>query len=63
MRRSNVRIIGIPEGVERERRLEGIFEQMIAENSPNLGKETAFVSKRQRRPLPKSIKIDQHPNM
>ena len=34
MRRSNVRIIGIPEGVERERGLENVFEQIVAEKRP-----------------------------
>ena len=33
MKRSNIRIIGIPEGVEKERGLEEIFEQIVAENS------------------------------
>ena len=39
---SNVRIIGIPEGVEKERGLEEIFEQIVAENFPNLAKETSI---------------------
>ena len=33
MKRSNVRIIGIPEGVEKNRCLEEIFEQIVAETS------------------------------
>ena len=33
MKRSNCRIIGIPEGVEKNRGLEEIFEQIVAENS------------------------------
>ena len=53
MKRSNVRIIGIPKEVEKERGLEEIFEQIVAENFPNLAKE-AFVSERQRGPLPSS---------
>lgn len=40
IKHSSVRIIGIPEGVERG--LEGIFQQIIAENLPNLGKETSI---------------------
>ena len=40
MKGSNVRIIGIPEGVEKNRSLEEIFEQIVAENFPNLAKET-----------------------
>ena len=42
MKRSNVRIIGIPEGVEKERGLEEISEQIVAENFPNLAKETSI---------------------
>ena len=38
MKRSNVRIIGIPEGVEKNRGLEEIFEQIVAENFPNLAR-------------------------
>ena len=36
MKCSNVRIIGIPEGVEKNRGLEEIFEQIVAENFPNI---------------------------
>ena len=40
MKRSNVRIIGIPKGAEKNRGLEEIFEQIVAENFPNLARET-----------------------
>ena len=40
MKRSNVRIIGILKGVEKERALEEIFEHIVAENIPNLARET-----------------------
>ena len=40
MKRSNVRIIGIPKGVEKNRGLEEIFEQIVAENFSNLARET-----------------------
>ena len=39
MKRSNVRIISIPKGVEKNRGLEEIFEQIVAENFPNLARE------------------------
>ena len=39
IKRSNVRIILIPEGVEEERRLEDIVDQIMEENFPNLGLE------------------------
>ena len=42
MKHSNVRIIGIPKGMEKERVLEEIFEQIVAENIPNLRNETSI---------------------
>uniref|UniRef100_A0A452VDF0 ubiquitinyl hydrolase 1 n=2 Tax=Ursus TaxID=9639 RepID=A0A452VDF0_URSMA len=53
----NIRIIGIPEEEERERGAEGILEQIIAENFPDLGKEAGIqVQEAQRTPL----KIDKN---
>ena len=37
----NLRIIGIPEGVEKDKGMENIFEEIIAGNFPNL-KDTEF---------------------
>ena len=37
---TNIHIIGVPEGEEREKRSEKIYEEIIAENFPNMGKET-----------------------
>uniref|UniRef100_A0A8C3W373 L1 transposable element RRM domain-containing protein n=1 Tax=Catagonus wagneri TaxID=51154 RepID=A0A8C3W373_9CETA len=39
VKRTNIRIIGVPEGEEREKGTEKIFEEIIAENFPNMGKE------------------------
>ena len=36
----NIHIIGVPEGEEREKGPEKIFEEIIAEKFPNMGKET-----------------------
>ena len=36
---TNTHIIGVPEGEEREKGPEKIFEEIIAENFPNMGKE------------------------
>ena len=36
---TNIRIIGVPEGEEREKGPEKIFEEIIAENFPNMGKK------------------------
>ena len=37
---NNIRIIGVPEGEEREKGPEKICEEIIIENFPNMGKET-----------------------
>ena len=37
---ANICIIGIPEGEERENRIGNVFEEIIAENFPNLKKKT-----------------------
>ena len=41
MKRTNIHIIGVPEEVERERGRKKIFEEIIVENFPNMGKEIA----------------------
>ena len=38
---NNIRSIGVPEGEEREKGPEKIFEEIIIENFPNMGKEIA----------------------
>ena len=38
---NNIHIIGIPEAEGREKGPEKIFEEIIVENSPNMGKEIA----------------------
>ena len=48
---ANIHIIGAPEGEEREKVPEKIFEEIIAENFPNMGKEIINqVQKAQRLP-------------
>ena len=37
---TKIHILGVPEGEEREKGPEKIFEEVIAENFPNMGKET-----------------------
>ena len=41
MKRSNIRIIGVPVGEEEEQKIENLFEQ-IMKNFPNLAKEIDF---------------------
>ena len=38
---NNIRIIGVPEGEEREKGPKKIFEEIIVRNFPNMGKEIA----------------------
>ena len=42
LRRKNLRLIGVPEGAEMDRGPEYVFEQILAENFPNLGRETGI---------------------
>ena len=42
--------IGVPEGEERRKELETIFEDIIAENFPNTGKEKMSRSRKHRQP-------------
>ena len=40
--RSNIRIIGVPEGEEEEQEIENLFEEIMQENFPSLVKEIGF---------------------
>ena len=40
MKCTNIRVIGVPEGEEREKWVEKVFDEIMAENIPNLKKET-----------------------
>ena len=42
LKRSNIRIIGVPEGEEEEQNIENLFEQTMKENFLNLAKEIDF---------------------
>ena len=42
LKRSNIQIIGVPEGEEKEQKIENLFEQIMKENFPNLAKEVDF---------------------
>ena len=41
IKHNNIRIIGVPEWEEREKGPEKVFEEIIVENFPNMGKEIA----------------------
>ena len=42
IKHNNIYIIGVPEGEEREKGPEKIFEEIIVENFPNMAKEIAI---------------------
>ena len=48
----NIRIIGVPEDEKREKGVEGLCEQIMAENFPNLGKDADIkIQEAQRTPI------------
>ena len=53
-KRSNIRIIGVPEGEEEEQQIENLFEQ-IMENFPNLAKEIDFQEVQEAQRVPKKL--------
>ena len=53
---NNIHIIGIPEEEEREKGAEGVLEQIMAENSPDLGKEKGIeIQEAQRTPYRRNL--------
>ena len=55
MKRSNIRIIGVPEGEEEEQKIENLFEQIMKENFPNLAKEIDFWEIQEAQGVPKKL--------
>ena len=52
LKRNNIRIIGVPKEEKREIEVEGLCEQIIVENFPNLGKDTDIkIQETQRTPI------------
>ena len=49
LKRSNIRIIGVPEEEEEEQKIENLFEQIMKENFPGLAKEIDFRKSRKLR--------------
>ena len=51
MKHTNICIIGVPEGEEREKGIKNVFEEILAENDPKVKKETDIqIQKAQRVP-------------
>ena len=57
---SNIRTIGVPEEKEEEQELENLFEKIIKENFPNLGKEIDFQEVQEAQRVPKKLDPRKH---
>ena len=55
LKRSNIRIIGVPEGEEEEQKFENLLEQIMKENFPNLAKEIDFQEVQGAQRVPKKL--------
>ena len=55
LKRSNIRILGVPEGEEEEQTIENLFEQIMKENFPNLAKERDFQEVQEAQRFPKKL--------
>ena len=55
MKRSIIRIIGVPEGEEEEQKIENLFEQIMKEKFPNLAKERDFQEVLEAQRVPKKL--------
>ena len=54
LKRSNIRIIGVP-GEEEEQKIENLFEQIMEENLPHLAKEIDFQEVQEAQRVPKKL--------
>ena len=55
LKRSNIRIIGVPEGEEEEQKIENLFEQIMKENFPSLAKEIDFQEVQEAQRVPRKL--------
>ena len=55
LKRSNIRIVGVPEGEEEEQKIENLFEQIMKENFPSLAKEIDFQEVQEAQRVPKKL--------
>ena len=61
LKRSNIQIIGVPEGEEEEQKIENLFEQIMKENFPNLAKEIDFQEVQEAQRVPKKLDPRRNP--
>ena len=55
LKRSNIRIIGVPEGEEEEQKIENLLEQIMKENVPIVAKEIDFQEVQEAQRVPKKL--------
>ena len=55
LKRSNIWIIGVPEGEEQQQEIENLFEQIMKGNFPNLVKEIDFQEVQEAQRVPKKL--------
>ena len=55
MKRSNIQIIGVPEGEEEEQKIENLFEQIMKEKFPSLANEIDFQEVQEAQRAPKKL--------
>ena len=55
LKRSNIQIIGVPEGEEEEQKIENLFEQIMKENFPSLAKEIDSREVQEAQRVPKKL--------
>ena len=55
LKRSNIRIVGVPEGEEEKEKIENVFEQIMKENFPNRAKEIDFQEVQEAQRVPKKL--------
>ena len=58
--RSNILIIGVPEGEEKEQEMENLFDKIMKENFPNLAKEIDFQEVQEAQRVPKKLDPRKH---
>ena len=55
LKRSNIRIIGVPEEEEEEQKIENLFEQIMKGNFPSLAKEIDFQKVQEAQRVPRKL--------
>ena len=60
LKRSNIRIIGVPEREDQEQEIKNLFEQIMKENVPNLVKEIDFQEIQEAQRAPKKLDPKKH---